>query len=72
MERNYENLAQAIIVLACKDYRRALKKLKKDKWNADAKAIMREVESFFHSYEFSIYTELDPDMLLSRLKMEVQ
>ena len=72
MERNYENLAQAIILQAVKDYRKAMKKLKKDKWNKDAKAVKREVENFFHSDAFGIYTDLEPDMLLSRLKMEVQ
>ena len=71
MNECYEKLAQAIIVTACNDYRKALKRLKKDSWDRDAKATKREVENFFHSYAFSIYTNLNPDKLLSMLKAEV-
>lgn len=70
MDKNYEDLAQAIIIQAVKDWRSAVKKLKKDKWDRDARATKREVEAFFHSYAFKIYTELDPDMLLTRLNEE--
>lgn len=70
MDRNYEDLAQAIILQAVKDWRCAVKKLKKDKWDRDARATKREVEAFFHSYAFKIYTELDGQKLLARLKEE--
>lgn len=71
MNECYEKLAQAIIVTACNDYRKALKRLKKDSWDRDAKATKREVEKFLHSHAFGIYTELNPDKLLEMLKAEV-
>ena len=55
----YENLANAIIVQACKDYR-----LTEDE------AQLKEIEQFFHSQWFSALTSLDPDLLIKELRKE--
>ncbi len=52
--RSYENLANAIILLAVSDYRAAQKKLRGFPTSRDALAVCREVRRFFLSaYLFS-------------------
>ena len=46
---NYENLANAIILQAVKDYRMALKCLKRNPMNRTALADKDEIERFFRS-----------------------
>ena len=46
---NYENLANAIILQAVKDYRVALKSLKVNPRNRTAQADKDEIERFFRS-----------------------
>lgn len=66
----YEKLGNAIVLQAVKDYRAACKSLRSSPGNIVAKTTVREVERFFHSELFSVITELDPDMLLIKLKQE--
>ena len=49
MSDPYENLANSIVLLAVKDYRDALKKLKKWPRNEAAQIMKAEVERFFRS-----------------------
>ena len=49
MTEPYQNLANAIILMAVKDYRDALKKLKKRPSYGPAQDMKNEVERFFHS-----------------------
>lgn len=55
----YEELANAIIVQACKDYRLT-----------DNEDGLKEIERFFHSEWFSVLTSLDPDLLIKKLRKE--
>lgn len=71
MERCYENLAQAIIVITTKDYRRACRKLKKHPLDFDAKHIKKECLEFFRGSFFRSLTEIDPEWLIDKLDMEV-
>lgn len=71
MEMLYENLAQAIIVMACNDYRKACKKLKKDKWDIDARHEKRECLKFFRSDYFDRLTSLDGEQLIYMLDKEL-
>ena len=64
----YEELANAVILQAVKD---ALKTLSKNPMSIDGNKVKGEVERFFHSRQFSIYTDLDPNMLLRKLNEEV-
>jgi hypothetical protein len=68
---NYENLANAIILQAVRDYRMALKSLRANPKNRSALADKDEVERFFRSDWFSVLTSVDGEMLIRSLQMEV-
>lgn len=68
---NCENLADAIILQAVKDYRMALKSLKANPRNRTAMADKDEIERFFRSGWFSVLTSVDGEMLIRSLQMEV-
>lgn len=68
---NYENLANAIILQAVKDYRMALKSIKANPRNRTAMADKDEIERFFRSDWFSVLTSVDGEMLIRSLQMEV-
>ena len=68
---NYENLANAIILQAVKDYRVALKCLKVNPRNKTAFADKEEIERFFRSGWFSVLTSVDGEMLIRSLQLEV-
>lgn len=68
---NYENLANAIILQAVKDYRMALKSLKANPRNRTAMADKDEIERFFRSGWFSVLTSVDGEKLILSLQMEV-
>lgn len=70
MTAPYENLANAIILQAVKDYREARKKIKKRKKNEDAKLMVKDCERFFRSEWFNALTSLDGEMLLKKLQEE--
>ena len=55
----YENLANAIILQAVKDYRLP-----------DNESELKKIERFFHSDWFSVLTSLDPDLLIQKLRKE--
>ena len=69
--RNYENLANAIILQAVKDYRMALRSLKANPRNRTAQADKAEIERFFRSQWYSALTSVDGEMLIRSLQMEV-
>lgn len=68
---NYENLADAIILQAVRDYRMARKSLKASPRNRTAMADKNEIERFFRSGWFSVLTSVDGEMLIRSLQMEV-
>lgn len=65
-----ENIANAIVICAAKDYRRALRRLKKDPENEKALSCKAEVEEFFHSGWFTLLTHADGDYILEQLRLE--
>lgn len=67
----YENLANAIIVLACDDYRAALKKVKRNPHNKDAIDEALSIESFFHSAWYQMITTVDGDFIIRKLRAEI-
>ena len=67
----YENLANAIILQAVKDYRMALKGLKANPRNRTAQAEKAEIERFFRSQWYSSLTDVDGEMLILSLQKEV-
>ena len=67
----YENLANAIILLAVDDYRDAFRDLKYNPRYVPALDTVSEVERFFRSGWFSALTSIDPEMLIQKLRSEV-
>ena len=67
----YENLANAIVAQAAKDYLHALKKLKKNPGNRTAMDEAMRLEKFFHSGWYGVLTSVDPDYLIRRLREKV-
>lgn len=66
----YESLANAIILMAVRDYRTASKKRKKHPKNKDAKLIVEDCERFFRSDWFTALTSVDGELLIKKLQEE--
>lgn len=60
----YKELAEAIILQAVKDYRKALKH--------DERGRKREIERFFKSEYFTVLTNISGEMLIRKLRAEVK
>lgn len=71
MTDSYENLANAIILQAVKDYRVTLKRLKRNPRNKDAQIAADEVERFFRSDWYRELTSVDGEMLITKLRKEL-
>ena len=68
MHEPYENLANAIIVQACIDYRNAL-----DGFGCEYKSpetVIKEIEKFFGSSYYRMLTKVKGEYLIARLKEE--
>ena len=68
----YENLANAIVLQAVKDYREALSQLKRNPKYKDALTVKEECERFFRSGWYRLLTKVDGEMLIKKLREEVQ
>ena len=68
----YENLANAVVLQAVKDYRDTAGKLSRGKRNIMAEQRKTECEVFFKSQYFNVFTTLDGNALLSQLEKEVE
>ncbi len=66
----FENLANAIIILATKDYRKYLQKQFKNSQNEGARRELEKIECFFFSPWFEMLTDVPPEYLLRRLKKD--
>ncbi len=66
----YQALANGIIEQAVKDYRAALKTLRRHPNSKAAMETAMEVERFFHSSWYGVLTQVDPDYLIDRLRKE--
>ena len=65
----WENLANAIVLQAVKDYRRTLMVMEED--NLTALRRRRECERFFRSGYFDLLTKVDGERLILDLRKEV-
>lgn len=59
MNTPYENLANAIVLQAVKDYRLH-----------DDESVLAKIERFFRSGWFGVLTNIDPEMLITKLRKE--
>ena len=66
----YEELANAIILQAVKDYRRALKLLSRNPHSHSALAAVNEMERFFRSEWYETLTPVNGEMLIRKLREE--
>lgn len=70
MKDHYEDLANAIVLQAVKDWRGAVRKLKKRPRYAPAKQRKEECEEFFRSAWFEALTDVDGSYILRKLRQE--
>lgn len=69
----YEELANAIVIQACNDYKKAYKQsLRRNGGMVDFNPELEELEEFFHSDWYKQLTEVDGEYLMERLKDEVK
>ena len=66
----YENLANAIVASAAKEYMSVLKILKKSPTNENAKKTMTDCERFFRSFWYAALTNVDCEFLIQKLREE--
>ena len=71
-EDPYEALGNAIILQAVKDYRMALRKIKKNPRNREAIDEALLIERFFRGPLFGVITDLDPEFLIDKLQAEIR
>ncbi len=72
INRAYENLANAIVLSAIKDYKRALIRLKRNPDSESAARAVAESERFLYSPWFEVLTNLHPDYLKRKLNELVE
>lgn len=69
----YQDLATAIVLLAVKDYKKTLRAIwKNPKSKSVRKKLMAdkvELESFFHSGDYTMYCDVDPDRLIRNCRI---
>ena len=72
MNDNYQDLANAIVLLAVNDYRKALKTLILYPKDRSVKFQIKQIEQFFRSEFYKLLTSVDGEMLISKLYEEVK
>ena len=68
----YKQLAAAIVLQAIDDFKKAAERVRSKKGNINmAKREMQQVVSFVKSSWFSTLTDIDPEIVLNKLKEEL-
>lgn len=67
----YQALANAIVIQAAKDYKSAIRTLKKHPKSRSAQAEITNLEEFFRSGWYSMLTDVDGEYLIKRLRKAV-
>ena len=71
VEDPYGDLANAIIIKACNDYRAALKRVKKNPENKNAIDEALSLERFFKSPWYQVLTSVDGEFLIRKIRAEI-
>lgn len=66
----YVELANAIVLQAFKDYRKALFKMVQEPEEWKHRSTKKKLERFFHSKWYRTLTELDPEILMREAKRQ--
>lgn len=66
----YEELANAIVLQAFKDYRKALFKIVQEPEEWKHRSSKKKLERFFHSKWYRTLTDLDPAILMQEAKRQ--
>lgn len=72
LQENWENLANAIIISAVKDYVSAYRRLIRRPTNKSAKHDIAKLEEFFFGNYYAMLTDVDPHYLLDKLKEAIE
>jgi hypothetical protein len=70
MRRNWEDLANAVILQAVEDYRQARRRVKKHPDQKAARGMLRETKRFIRSRWFAQLTDISGEQLMEKLKKE--
>ncbi len=66
----YEALANAIVIMAVTDYRKALRSLRRNPGSKSAQTQANKLERFFRSEWYRHLTKVDGEMLIVKLREE--
>ena len=66
-----QGLANAIVIQAAEDYRRALRRLRRDPRHKESLILKDSCERFFRSQWYGVPTDADGEMLMQRIREEV-
>ena len=66
----WQSLANAIVISAAKDYRTALRRLRRNPKNKTALSEIAELERFFRSDWYAMLTNVPGEALIRKLKEE--
>lgn len=72
LQENWENLANAIIVCAVKDYSKAYRRTLRHPDDVSVQGEVNKLERFFYGEWYAKLTDLDPYYLLERLKEGIE
>lgn len=67
----YEKLAAAVVMQAVKDYRAALRAVRKSPSSHYVKSQKKALERFFRSEWYLLLTDIDGEMVMERIRKEV-
>ena len=68
----YQNLANAIVLQAVRDYEAVLRRLMRNPRNQDAQREKKRLERFLFSQWYGVLTDLDPHRLISGVMKQVR
>ena len=66
-----EELGNAVVLQAVRDYRAALQRLRKHPTDGYASKMKYDCEEFFQSQRFDLFTRIDGKWLMEKLREEV-
>ncbi len=70
LPENDQALVYAILGQAVYDYKKALRKIEKEECEKTMQAKIARIEKFFHSEWFTIICDLEPEVIIRRIKRD--